>query len=384
MPSCVKPDARFALLLVSAAALALIFHALRIPGAWMFGPLTASAIFAVRGWKAVQFPVPLYLAAQATIGTAVGSGFSPQTLGVLPHHLGIFSFAVVFILLTSLFNGWLLARYTRLDAATAFLGTVPGGAGVMAAMSDSLRADTRLVTAVQYTRLLIILASLACFGPVLKSFAHPAAGSAAIATAAANFSGAHLGILLLLALAGWCAGRWMPIPAGTFLVPTLLYFGLRLAGLAPGTWPWPILALAYLVMGVQIGGRFHPSTISMIGDVIVPVIGTTLLLLGASVALAWIVMHEMGLNFVSAYLAATPGGLDSVAAVATELHVDTTIIVAMHLVRLLFVLVAGPWLVRASVHWFGKGSRHRPDAGRAAGGGEEQEVQVAARNSVRP
>jgi len=54
----------------------------------------------------------------------------------------------------------------------------------------------------------------------------------------------------------------------------------------------------------------------------------------------------MGLDFASAYLAATPGGLDSVAAVATELHVDTTIVLAMHLVRLLCVLIFGPWLVR--------------------------------------
>jgi len=36
---------------------------------------------------------------------------------------------------------------------------MPGGASAMAAMSDSLRADTRLVAAVQYVRLLIILAS---------------------------------------------------------------------------------------------------------------------------------------------------------------------------------------------------------------------------------
>jgi len=76
------------------------------------------------------------------------------------------------------------------------------------------------------------------------------------------------------------------------------------------------------------------------------------LLLLASVALAWIVEREMGISFASAYLAATPGGLDSVAAVATELHIDTTIVVTMHLVRILCVLIAGPWLVRGCMRWF--------------------------------
>jgi hypothetical protein len=45
----------------------------------------------------------------------------------------------------------------------------------------------------------------------------------------------------------------------------------------------------------------------------------------------------MGLDPVSAYLAATPGGLDSVAAVAAELQGDTAVILTVHLVRLLCV-----------------------------------------------
>lgn len=348
-----KWDRKLALVLIAGAALAFVFRALHLPAAWLFGPLVASAVAAVRGWEAVRFPGGFYLAGQAVIGTALGAGFSPKTLGVLSHHLGVFTFAVVFILLTSLLNGWLLARYTELNPPTAFLGTMPGGAGVMAAMSDSMGANTQLVTAVQYTRLLIILASLACFGSVMKAHAHTEAVAAAAVPAPDGFVAWKIGVLVLLAFSGWAVGKWLRfIPAGTFLVPTLLYFLLSLRGIALGTWPWPVLAAAYLIMGSQIGGRFHPSTVAMIRNVILPVIGTTVLLLLASVALAWIVEREMGISFASAYLAATPGGLDSVAAVATELRIDTTIVVTMHLVRILCVLIAGPWLVRACLRWF--------------------------------
>jgi membrane AbrB-like protein len=110
----------------------------------------------------------VYLAAQAVVGTALGAGFSPATLLTLPRHFSIFAFAVIFILLSSLFNGWILTRSTRLDVATAFLGTMPGGAGEMAAMSESLGADSRLVVIMQYTRLLLILASLALATPFLS------------------------------------------------------------------------------------------------------------------------------------------------------------------------------------------------------------------------
>jgi membrane AbrB-like protein len=339
-------NGRFVLLVLSAAALAMLFHLVHLPGAWLFGPLAASALFAVRGWYAMRFPNAIYIAGQAVIGTALGGGFSPHTLAVIPEHAGIFTFAVVFILLTSLFNGWLLSRFTPLDAPTAFLGTMPGGASVMASMSDSLRADTRLVAAIQYARLLVILASLVLVALLLK--AHAASGTAGpvVSFYASEFVAWKFGVLVFLALIGWLVGTRTRIPAGAFLLPTLLYFLLGLAGVHPGGWPWPLLATAYAIMGMQIGGRFHPATISLIGRVIMPVVGTTLLLLVASVALAFGVAWAMRIDFVSAYLAATPGGLDSVAAVATDLRVDTTIVVSMHLVRLLCVLALGPWLVR--------------------------------------
>jgi uncharacterized protein len=342
-----KFNARFLLLLLSAAGLALLFHATHLPGAWMFGPLAASALFAVRGWHAAHFPTPIYVAGQALIGTALGAGFSPKTLAVIPQHAGIFTFAVVFILATSLLNGWLLSRFTHLDAATAFLGTMPGGAGAMAAMSDSLRADTRLVTAIQYVRLLIILASLACVAPILKAHMQGSVVTGpAFALYSTDFVAWKFGVLALLAIIGWFAGTRTRIPAGAFLVPTLIYFVLSARGIHLGGWPWPILATAYAIMGLQIGGRFHPETVTLIRQVVLPVVGTTLLLLVASIVLAAVVAELMHLDFVSAYLAATPGGLDSVAAVATDLRVDTTIVVSMHLVRLLCVLIFGPWLVK--------------------------------------
>lgn len=341
-----KADRRFLLLVLSAAGLSLLLHTLRTPGAFLFGPLAASAFFAVRGWCAARFPQPVYIAGQAVIGTALGAGFSPATLAVIPHHAGIFTFAVVFILATSLLNGWLLNRFTHLDAATSYLGTMPGGAGAMAAMSDSLRADTRLVTAIQYVRLLVILGTLACVASILKAHLPHGAAGHGFTIYSTELVPWKLGVLLGIVVTGWLAGTRTRIPAGAFLVPTLLYFLLNLGGLRLGGLPWPLLAVAYAIMGLQIGGRFHPETITMIRRVLLPVVGTTMLLLTASLVLAAVVAELMHLDLISAYLAATPGGLDSVAAVATDLRVDTTIVVSMHLVRLLCVLLFGPWLVK--------------------------------------
>jgi membrane AbrB-like protein len=347
---------RSTLLPITAVLFACALQAAHLPAAWLFGPLVASALFALRDWQAFEASRSIYVAAQAVIGTGLGAGFSPATLLTLPKHFSIFAFAVVFILLTSLFNGWILTRRTRLDVATAFLGTMPGGAGEMAAMSDSLRADSRLVVIMQYTRLLLILATLAVVTPFLNHHA-PSAQEQEAATAAlvpAPFAWWKIGALCFLAFTGWLTGMRTRIPAGTFLVPTVFYFLLEMSGIQLGRWPWPVFATAYLVMGLQIGGRFRRSTLAVIKDILLPVCGTTLLLLAGSFVLAWILTREMGLDPVSAYLAATPGGLDSVAAVATELQGDTAVILTVHLVRLLCVLIVGPWLVRGCSRWLGK------------------------------
>jgi membrane AbrB-like protein len=356
-----KLSYRSALLAITAILFACALQFAHLPAAWFFGPLVASAFFALRDWQAVELPRAVYVAAQAVIGCALGAGFSPATLLTLPKHFAIFAFAVVFILLTSLLNGWLLTRRTRLDVATAFLGTMPGGAGEMAAMSDSLRADSRLVVIMQYTRLLLILASLALVTPFLSHHSSPPRAQVEVATAVvpAIFVWWKIGALCLLAMIGWLTGMRTRIPAGTFLVPTVLYFILEISGVQLGRWPWPIFATAYLVMGLQIGGRFRPSTVAAIKGILLPVCGTTLLLLAGSFVLAWILTREMGLDPVSAYLAATPGGLDSVAAVAAELQGDTAVILTVHLVRLLCVLIIGPWLVRACSRWL-RGSLDDP------------------------
>ena len=60
-----------ALLTIMAVLFAFGLQSAHLPAAWLFGPLVASALFAVRDWQAVEWPGPVYIAAQAVIGTAL-------------------------------------------------------------------------------------------------------------------------------------------------------------------------------------------------------------------------------------------------------------------------------------------------------------------------
>jgi uncharacterized membrane protein AbrB (regulator of aidB expression) len=77
---------------------------------------------------------------------------------------------------------------------------MPGGAGEMAAMSDSLRADSRLVVIMQYARLLVILASLALLTPFMSHHSPSPRVQEAVTTALlpATFTWWKIGALCLL------------------------------------------------------------------------------------------------------------------------------------------------------------------------------------------
>lgn len=342
------------LLLILSVLAGSVFRILHLPAAWLFGPLIVSAVFAIRGWRAVALSRHTYCGVQAVIGTALGAGFSSETLHLLLSHFEMVLTAVVSIFLTSLLNGWILVRWTRLDAPTAFLGTLPGGASAMVAMGDSLQADTRLVAIIQYVRLLIILGTLFIAAPLLLHLLPSSSQmDATLLSANPNFTWRNFGMLIPLTAAGYFAGVYTRIPAGTFVVPAVLEFALGFVGISLGRWPAAVFAAAYLFMGLQIGGRFQRSTLETMKGLFIPVFSTSFILLTASLFLAGWLCWDLKLSPLSAYLAATPGGLDSVAVMAGELGADSSIILVIQMTRLLSVLLIGPWLVRGCIRWCG-------------------------------
>ncbi len=63
--------------------------------------------------------------------------------------------------------------------------------------------------------------------------------------------------------------------------------------------------------------------------------------------LAWVLAHELGIDPLTAYLATSPGGMDSVAIIAAASDtVDISFVMALQTARFLFVLVLGPPIAR--------------------------------------
>jgi uncharacterized protein len=91
----------------------------------------------------------------------------------------------LFLIVSGLGLGWVLAQISPLDLATSVMGSAPGGADTMMILAGELGGDQPLVTAMHTSRIIILTVALPFFvrlanaraGKRQKAAALPAATS---------------------------------------------------------------------------------------------------------------------------------------------------------------------------------------------------------------
>jgi uncharacterized protein len=346
-------------LVLSAVLAGFTLAQLGLPASFLTGPLLVAAFFAVTNRPVIRFPLFIYRLAQSVIGVMLSftiTAKSLQTIGA--NWAPVITLVVTMLGLTTLI-GIGLQRFANLQPGTALLGALPGGAGEMIAMSDSIGADVRLVTVMQYGRLLAILATISVVG----HFASPQTGPGQHAVALAPAYRAepiNYAVSTVIALIGALVGVRFRIPAGTMIVPAILAAIAGIIGIPAAPWPVFIMATAYLILGLQIGANFDAAIVDQLRRLGSFILLSNVFLLSVSAVLAVCLMPLLKIDLLSAYLAATPGGLDSVAAMATDLKADAALILAVHSLRLISVVVVGPYLVKFVAQRLNRQSRNLP------------------------
>jgi membrane AbrB-like protein len=170
-------------------------------------------------------------------------------------------------------------------------------------------------------------------GPATAAWFGPVAVLSLIETLALAFGGAALARLI----------RW---PAATLLLPMALGSVLHATGLMTIELPPWLLACCYALMGWNIGLGFTRKILAHASRALPKIALSTIALIGFCGGLAFILTRELGIDPLTAYLATSPGGMDSVAIIAASTHVDLSFVMALQVVRFLIVLAIGPRLAR--------------------------------------
>ena len=340
-----RQQLRWAFLLALSFVLTYGFEHAGLPAGPLLGPMLAAIVLSVSGAD-VKVPRAGFIASQGVIGLLIARGIPASIFSELSQHWLVFLLGVVSVTLLANGLGWTLSRWKVLPGTTAVWGMTPGGASAMVIMAEAYGADERLVAFMQYLR-------VACVSFAAAAVAHwwMRDNAAAVHAAAPSLlqppgSWAGLAATAIIAFGGAALGVRLRLPARGLLLPMVLGVAMQDAAHVPIELPPLLLAAAYAIVGWTIGTRFNRQvlavTIRSLPIVLAAIVALILLCGGLAAAL----VHWAHVDPLTAYLATSPGGADSVAIIAASSPVDMPFVLSMQVLRMLFVMATGPAIAR--------------------------------------
>lgn len=336
------PLLQWSLLILLAGAAGQLFKHFNVPAALFLGPMLVAIGFGVSG-ASIRMNKHAFRLGQGAVGVLVAHSMTMAVLLTALQSWHVMVFATVLTVALSALVGIGLARWGGIQGSTAAWGTSPGAASAMVSMSEDYGADSRVVATMQYVRVVCVVMVGALVSRVLGvDGGGTDTHSAVVGAQALNLL--SLGLTLLVIVVGVTLGA--KIPAGALLVPLLLGGALQLSGWLQITMPSWLLAVAYGAIGGYIGLRFDRGTIRYVWRRLPAMIFGSLLLILLCALSAWVIADLMGKDFLSVYLATSPGGLDAMAIIAIDTHSDVGFVLAMQTLRLFGVIVTGAFIAK--------------------------------------
>ena len=323
-----------------------------LPAGWLVGPMLVALAVALVWNEHPTVPRWGRVASLAVVGGMLAATFRPSVIPLVAGHWLPVTLVVGGTLFLGLGAGLLLSGLVRIDRKTAALGALPGAASGMLAMSDPLGADARLVALMQYTRVVVVVVTATLVGRLVAGAAPQPISSQGLKAAPGGMDLLVQGTVptyaatVLVAVLGAWAGTRLRLPAGALLGPLILGVALAELGMVHPAWPPGVPQAAYLVLGLWVGLLFDGASVKRAGRLFPFVLASAVGLVLACAALGWALAALTGIDGMTAYLATTPGGIDSVAIVALGTGADAPLVLAVQMLRLLAVVFAGSLLGR--------------------------------------
>lgn len=333
-----KP-AQWVVLIVLSAIFGLVFTWLSIPAAMLLGPMLAGIIVSVNNVK-LQPPNALYLLSQGVIGCMIASEIPLSVADTLSGNWMIFALCVSSVILVCVLLGWLMTRMRILPGSTALWGLSPGAATAMTLMAETHGADAQLVAVMQYLRVVmvagmasVLMISLGVHTPhksVIDELLTPVALPALAQT---------LGLIIV----STALAKVLRISAGAMLIPMIIGIVMMHHQWIDIQLPHSLLVIAYATIGWKVGLKFSKPLLKHAAKVLPRIAVSILILITICGGMAMLLVIFAGIDPLTAYMAMSPGGADSVAIIAASVHnVDIAFVMTMQMTRFIALLILGP------------------------------------------
>jgi membrane AbrB-like protein len=340
-PKSLNGLAGWVILAAASLVVALGFEEARLPASFLIGPLIAGIGVRLVG---IELAVPrrVFLASQAVVGAMLGTALTPSIVATFRHEWPILLGAVALMVATATFLGWALSRFGVVPGTTGVWGSSPGAASAMVVQAAHHGADVQLVAFMQYVRVLFVASTASVAArifigvdampppPVLFPTIHPGPFALTIALVVV------LGVLGVLSR----------VPSGAMLGPLIVGAVLHGSDTFAMELPTWLLVAAYTGLGWTIGLGFTRAAVVHAARALPWIAASIVVLMAVSAVVALELHDRLGIDPLTAWLATSPGGMDTIAVIAASTPVDVSFVLALQAVRFFVLVAIGPALSR--------------------------------------
>ncbi len=314
-----------------------------LPLPWMIGAMAATTVAAVAG-APIALPTSLRALMVAVLGVMLGSGFSPEILGLLDQWALSLASLVLYAALAGGLGMIFFRRVCGYDRVTAYFAAAPGGLSEMALVGGAMGGDSRVISLSHATRVLLVVLTLPFAFQLL--FGYDPANKPAAGAELATLTGFDLAVLAACGICGYAAARALKLPAAAIVGPMICSAAAHLAGWTSASPPTLLVAAAQVVIGTSLGCRFAGVAPGTIARIALAASGASVLLIAITVLFA-VALHGLtGLPGEALVLAFAPGGLAEMSLIALAIASDAAFVGTHHIVRIFLIVVLAPLAFR--------------------------------------
>lgn len=309
------------------------------PLAWMLGALITVTLVSLAGIR-LAVPTRLRTVMVAVLGVMLGSAFTPEIAAQIVAWGAAVLVMLGYLVITMALVVGLLRFGVGMDRVTAYFSGAPGGITEMVLAGEAKGADSRAITLMHATRILVIVAVIPFYFRVLGGIDVPTLPPAAVSIVQTP---AFDGLLMAgCAVAGYWLARLLRLPAAALVGPMLLSAAVHMAGWTSATPPFELIAAAQVVVGTALGARFAGVALRRVWPYLLAGASSALVMMGLAWLAATLFAEPLGIDRTGLLLALVPGGLVEMGLIALSLGIDTAMVSTLHVLRIAAIMLFAP------------------------------------------
>tara|TARA_Y100000591_G_scaffold225163_1_gene196269 strand:- start:74 stop:1153 length:1080 start_codon:yes stop_codon:yes gene_type:complete len=332
---------KFFIVIIASIPSAIVADFLKIPLAWMIGPMIVTSFIALKGFQ-VMMPRLALSSILIILGLHIGNYIDQNLLNQMVNWIWTTIIMFFYIIISILIVSKYLQKFSNYKEKTSIFSAAPGALGPLMILAEYEKSDLSQVATAHLIRLIIIITLF----PFIIVNLYPAEALELEKFDYMSQNHWELVLLILVSLIFIFFFDKVKVPAA-LLSGTLVASGvLQIFDIASYKLPDTSINFCLLILGASVGCRFANKTFKEVANNSFHGLVATVLLVLLGFVAAYIATFFVDTNFLSLILSFCPGGIYEVAVIAIAFDLEPDFVSFHHIIRLLFILFIVPVILR--------------------------------------